>query len=236
MRELRAALAHLGVAECHWLGYRDSGIAGSPSNADPEAFCACDVDEAVGRLVAIVRASRPHVLVTHNEAGGDGHPDHVRAALLARLAYDRAGDPAWYPEQLAGASALAPWSPLKLYEVADQFDRRAKLRRLIADEGILRATPFLVRRLARWRPWKERERAHAAALQAGDRTTRIDVRDWVDRRHAALLEFRSQIGPHDDAIAMTPDERRRMVPTEDFRLRSSRVPAARGEDDLLAGL
>jgi hypothetical protein len=58
----------------------------------------------------------------------------------------------------------------------------------------------------------------------------------VDRRHAALLEFRSQIGPSDDEVAMTPDERRWMVPTEDFYLRASRVPTTAEEEDLFAGL
>ncbi len=235
MEELDRALGHLGVSDARWLGYRDSGMAGTPANADPGAFCSCDVDEAVGRIVRVVRETRPDVVITHNEAGNDGHPDHVQAALVARLAFDRAGDPAAYPDQLGG-DALAPWAPAKLYEAGDQFDRREKLRRLLAEQGVLATIPIALRAAARWRPAYERERAQAAAMQGEGRTVRIDVRDWMDARYAALLEFRTQLGPDDDMLVVSAEDRRRIMPTEDFNRRQTRVAAPDAEDDLLAGV
>src|SRR5262245_55590624 len=65
--ELAASGAALGVARVVGLGYRDSGMAGTPANDDRRSFWRADEDEAVGRLVAIVRAERPQVIVCPNE-------------------------------------------------------------------------------------------------------------------------------------------------------------------------
>ncbi len=235
LQELERALGVLGVTEQRWLGFRDSGMHGTAANDDPQAFCRCDVDEAVGRLVRIIREVRPQVIITHNEGGGDGHPDHITAARVARLAFDRAGDAAAYAEQLEGPGALECWAPDKLYEEMDQVDRREKLRRLVREQGIIRAAPVALRALSRWRPAREQERARAAATIAPP-TARIDVRPWLEARHRALLEFRSQVAFDDDIVAMSPEDRARVMPTENFRLRSSRVAAPEAEDDLFTGL
>ena len=79
-------------------------------NAHPDNFANADLDEAVGRLVRIVRAERPQVIITYsNEQGGYSHPDHIRVHEISVVAFERAGDPEWYPE------AGEPWQPLKLY-------------------------------------------------------------------------------------------------------------------------
>ncbi len=235
MDELERALAILGVTEFRWLGYRDSGMAGTQANDDPRAFVRCDLDEAVGRLVRIVREVRPQVILTHNEGGGDGHPDHVRAALVARVAFVRAGDASAYPEQLEGPEALEPWAPAKLYEAMDQLDRGEKLGRLLREQGLLPTVRLVFGALARWRPAHERERAQARATQ-GRHSTRIDVRPWLAARHQALLEYRTQIAPGDVLIAIAPGDRALIVPTEDFYRRECRVEAPDEEDDLFAGL
>ena len=102
---------------------------GRAGNHDARCFWQADIDEAIGRLVFLVRTYQPDVMTTYNEFGGYGHPDHIRTHLVAVGAFARAGDPAWYPEQLApehggtGAPAaeggLAPWSPAKLYDAGD---------------------------------------------------------------------------------------------------------------------
>jgi LmbE family N-acetylglucosaminyl deacetylase len=235
MAELGRALAKLGPIEHRWLGYRDSGVAGARENSDPQSFCSADVDEATGRVVRIIREVRPQVIVTHNEAGNDGHPDHVRAALVARLAFERAGDAGAHPEQLAGAVATTAWAPSKLYESIVQYDRGEKLRRLFRGGGLRRGLPVLVRAARTWRPGDERERATAAAAQ-GARTTRIDVRPWITARDGALREYRSQMSLDDVLFSLSPDERALVTPTEDFSRRSSRVDAPPQEDDLFAGL
>ena len=99
--ELEAAMAALGVTEWDNLGYRDSDMMGRPGNRDPRTFWQADVDEAIGRMTWMVRRFRPDVMTTYNDFGGYGHPDHIRTNVVAVGAFARAGDPAWYPEQLA---------------------------------------------------------------------------------------------------------------------------------------
>ena len=97
--ELRAAMAVLGVTH-EVLGadlatgalsrYRDSGMAGTPSAANPDAFVNADVDEAAALVADVVRRVRPAVVVTYDEHGGYGHPDHIQThrvtcAALASL-------------------------------------------------------------------------------------------------------------------------------------------------------
>ena len=136
--ELEAAMAALGVTEWENLGYRDSDMMGRPGNRDPRTFWQANLDEAIGRLVWLVRRYRPDVMTTYNDFGGYGHPDHIRTHLVAVGAFARAGDPAWYPEQLApehgGTGApeaeggLAPWAPAKLYEQAIPASVRSALQ------------------------------------------------------------------------------------------------------------
>src|ERR671934_339214 len=95
--ELRAACGILGIAKVHMLGYRDSGL---PANASPHNFGHADPAAAAERLAALVRALRPHVVVTYDEHGGYGHPDHAMAHRVTRLAIARAahggaGGPGW---------------------------------------------------------------------------------------------------------------------------------------------
>lgn len=99
--ELEAAMDALGVTEWENLGYRDSGMMGELGNHDPRSFWRADRDEAIGRLVWLVRRYRPDVITGYNAFGGYGHPDHVNAHRVAVGAFYRAGDPEWYPEQLA---------------------------------------------------------------------------------------------------------------------------------------
>src|SRR5487761_2564133 len=89
--ELEAALGALGVTEWENLGYRDSGMMGEPGNLDPRSFWQADRDEAIGRLVWMVRRYRPDVITGYNSFGGYGHPDHVNAHRVAVGAFYRPG-------------------------------------------------------------------------------------------------------------------------------------------------
>src|SRR5436309_4647595 len=98
-RELATAAEALGYDDIVWLGYRDSGMPDTPENADPRCFARADLDEAVGRLVAIIRRSRPHVLVTYpDEQSRYPHPDHLRVHEISDIAFDAAGDPERFPD------------------------------------------------------------------------------------------------------------------------------------------
>jgi len=109
-QELRCAVAALGIETLEMLGYRDSGMAGTPSNENPESFNMADPEEATGRLVRLIRRHRPQVLVSYDANGSYGHPDHIKAHQTTWAAFDAAGDPDRYPD--AGPA----WQPKKLYQ------------------------------------------------------------------------------------------------------------------------
>ncbi len=80
--ELERAMDALGVTEWENLGYKDSDMMGRAGNRDARCFWQADIDEAIGRLVFLVRTYQPDVMTTYNEFGGYGHPDHIRTHLV----------------------------------------------------------------------------------------------------------------------------------------------------------
>ena len=99
MEELAASVAAIGYDELVMLGYRDSGMPDTPENEDPRCFARADLDEAVGRLVEVIRRDRAQVILTYgDDQKGYPHPDHLRVHDISILAWDRAGDPDWYPD------------------------------------------------------------------------------------------------------------------------------------------
>jgi N-acetyl-1-D-myo-inositol-2-amino-2-deoxy-alpha-D-glucopyranoside deacetylase len=93
--ELERACAALGVADHRILGgagrYRDSGMMGLPTNDHARAFWQADLDEAAGHLLKIIDEVRPQVMITYDENGFYGHPDHIQAHRVAMRAADLAG-------------------------------------------------------------------------------------------------------------------------------------------------
>jgi N-acetyl-1-D-myo-inositol-2-amino-2-deoxy-alpha-D-glucopyranoside deacetylase len=95
VEELAQAMAELGVADHRFLGdgvkrYRDSGMMGTDANNRPDAFWSADFDEATQSLVSVIDEVKPHVLITYDEFGGYGHPDHIQAHRVAMAAAERA--------------------------------------------------------------------------------------------------------------------------------------------------
>lgn len=86
MAEAGRAAEVAGVARVHWLGYSDSGMAGWQQNDEPDAFVQADLDEAAGRLVALLEQERPEVLVGYDWHGNYGHPDHIKVHQVVRRA------------------------------------------------------------------------------------------------------------------------------------------------------
>src|SRR5689334_766718 len=88
--ELSAACAALGVTDHRFLGgagrWRDSGMMGLDSNDDPDCFWQADVGTAAAELALIIREVRPQVLITYDENGFYGHPDHIQAHRVSRRA------------------------------------------------------------------------------------------------------------------------------------------------------
>ncbi|MFF4748926.1 N-acetyl-1-D-myo-inositol-2-amino-2-deoxy-alpha-D-glucopyranoside deacetylase [Streptomyces sp. NPDC002514] len=99
LTELRAALREVGVEDVRLLGgagrYGDSGMMGLPDNDDPGCFWQADPDTAAGLLAEVVREVRPQVLVTYDDNGGYGHPDHIQAHRVAMRAVELAAGTGW---------------------------------------------------------------------------------------------------------------------------------------------
>ncbi|WP_091103105.1 N-acetyl-1-D-myo-inositol-2-amino-2-deoxy-alpha-D-glucopyranoside deacetylase [Micromonospora citrea] len=102
--ELNAACAALGVTDHRFLGgagrYRDSGMMGLATNDHPRAFWQADLDEAAGHLVEIMREVRPQVMVTYDDNGFYGHPDHIQAHRVAMRAHELAAVEGFAPAKV----------------------------------------------------------------------------------------------------------------------------------------
>jgi mycothiol S-conjugate amidase len=215
--ELAEATRILGYDEVVMLGYRDSGMPDTPENADPGCFANADLDEAVGRLVAIIRQERPHVIVTYpDNQEGYPHPDHLRVHDISVPAFELAGDPDAYPD------AGPPWQPLKLYYSLWSRARILAMHEKMLELGI--ESPFDEK-------WFERP-SHDDRI-----TTRIEISQWYDRRAAALLAHATQIDPTSAFwFGLPPEVAREVHPFEEYHLARSLVPTDLPEDDLFAGV
>jgi mycothiol conjugate amidase Mca len=238
--ELRCSAATLGVRSLHVLGYRDSGMAGMPSNQHPDAFNNVRFTEAVSRLVEIVRRERPQVLVTYNENGGYGHPDHIMAHFITVGAFFGAADSRRFP--VSGPDA-PPWQPRKLYYTAFPRERLAQLRAILRARGLSD-------------PWEQRERraqetqqdATAPAQQdawqqaiglfqsEAQITTWIKGEEYYPQKRASMLCHPTQMTPDSFFLNLPEDIAPHAYGTEAFVLAQSLVPTERPEDDLFAGL
>jgi N-acetyl-1-D-myo-inositol-2-amino-2-deoxy-alpha-D-glucopyranoside deacetylase len=110
--ELDAAMKQLGVTDHLFLGepnlkYRDSGMMGTPPNDNPGSFWQADLDEVAGKLVKIIRDRKPQVLLTYDDYGGYGHPDHIKAHQVAMRAAQLAAEPEF--------GSGEPWEITKIY-------------------------------------------------------------------------------------------------------------------------
>ncbi|GAA1974035.1 N-acetyl-1-D-myo-inositol-2-amino-2-deoxy-alpha-D-glucopyranoside deacetylase [Kitasatospora viridis] len=216
--ELSAAMKELGVDDVRFLGgpgrYRDSGMMGVPENGRPDCFWQADPDEAAGHLVEVVREVRPQVLVTYDEQGGYGHPDHIQAHRVAMRAVELAADPAWRPE-------LGPaWRIVKVYwnrvprsVLRDRLARAAERYPLVADE---QDVPGVV----------PDETVDAV----------LDGADWVDRKAAAMRAHATQITVDGAYFALSNDRWQPLLADEYYQLVHGPAGSARPERDLFEGV
>lgn len=111
--ELTTAARELGLAAVHFLGYRDSGMPGSPENDHPRALVQAPLAQVARQIVGLIRDIRPQVIVTFNPYGGYGHPDHIAIHRATLAAFGAAGDPQQHID--LSADGLDAWEPQKLY-------------------------------------------------------------------------------------------------------------------------
>ena len=103
--ELKDAMAHLGITDFRFLGapnkkWRDSGMMGTPQNDRKDVFWQSDLEEAANELVKIILEIKPQVLITYDEFGGYGHPDHIKAHRVAMRAAEIAEINGWKIEKI----------------------------------------------------------------------------------------------------------------------------------------
>jgi mycothiol conjugate amidase Mca len=219
-RELRAACEVLGVTHLELLGYRDSGMAGTDDNNHPDSFAQADLDDATARLVELVRRYRPSVIVTYNENGFYGHPDHINAHRIAARAYEVAGDPAYHSE-----SGHEPWAPRKLYYTAVSQSAIAEFGRRLREAGIQA-------------PIEDGVESDERSWGTPDElvTTVVDVSKHVDQKRRALFAHATQMGPEVFFAKLPEPLFNQLFARESFQLVHARVPATPPETDLFNGL
>jgi len=217
--ELVEAAAIIGYDEVVWLGYRDSGMPDTPANQDPRSFAQAPLDQAVGRLVTVIRRERPQVIVTYpDEQSQYPHPDHLRVHEISVAAFDAAGDADRFPE------AGPPFQPLKLYYTVWMRARMRAMHDKFVELGL--ESPFDDK-------WLKR-------LEGPDEpfTTSIDTSGFDDVRSRALLAHATQVDPTSKMwFGLPPEVQGTVHPFDDYRLARSLVgPTEVVEDDLFDGI
>ncbi|TWS23834.1 N-acetyl-1-D-myo-inositol-2-amino-2-deoxy-alpha-D-glucopyranoside deacetylase [Tsukamurella sputi] len=229
--ELTGALAALSdpagpVLRPRFLGgmgrWRDSGMAGTPAADHPRAFASAPRTQADGgplqALTRIIRDVRPQVVITYDEVGGYGHPDHIAAHLLTHAAVDAAADP-----EVAGE----PWEVAKLYWT-------------VTSRGDLESTLAALRGAELPGDWRVPAPEELPAHDDAAITSRIDVAPVLDRKRAALRAHATQLGVSADgaALALTNRIAQPVFAEEAYVLaRGAAAPGPDGlERDLFAGV
>ncbi len=173
--ELDHAVEILGISRLVRLGYRDSGMKGWPQNSDPESFWATPVSVAAEKLAAVMREERPQVIMTYNEYGFYGHPDHIQAHLITLAAIKLLDyEPTLY------YNAIPDSVMVRFRERWEQEDREQKAAD--AAKGLVREpeTP------------NEEEEIPMGTPDA-DISAAIDISDVADAKFDALAAHQSQI-------------------------------------------
>jgi mycothiol S-conjugate amidase len=199
--ELAAAAEAIGYDEVVMLGYRDSGMAGSESNANPDCFAQAPHDEAVERLVSIVRRTRPQVMVVYgDEQSGYPHPDHLRDHEIGVAAFHAAGNADRYP------GAGAPWQPTKLYYTVFSGARFKEIHQKFEELGL--KSPFDEAWRKRWDD-----------IPPDPITTAVDISEFGDVRRRALLAHATQVDPKSPFwFGLPPEVMASIHPYDDYRL------------------
>lgn len=219
--ELAVACRALGVRDHRFLGgagrWRDSGMMGVAANDRPGCFWRADLDEAASELVRVIREVRPQVLVTYDENGFYGHPDHIQAHRVAWRAFELAADPAHH----GGGD---PWQIAKFYHTATPKSVMKRANEAMREAGV----DFLAVDSVDDLPYGC---ADAAV------TTEIDARPYLAAKLDAMRAHATQITVSDPWFALSDNVGRRAFGVEHFILRAgTRGPAGIGAPRADGGL
>lgn len=226
--ELAAACAALGVADHRFLGgpgrYRDSGMMDTPANDQPNCFWRADLDEAARSLVRIVREVRPQVVVTYDENGFYGHPDHIQAHRVAWRAFEKSADPSYLP-----SGDGPPWQPAKFYATA-------------VPRSVLAEAVEEIRAAGHEHPFGVVESVDELPFGVPDEqvTTEVDIAAQLDAKLAAMRAHRTQVSTSGPFFALSNQVGQRVFGREYYTLLAGERGPAAGrydrETDLFAGL
>ena len=178
--ELSCSVHTLGLQSHHVLGYRDSGMAGTPANNLPEAFINIAQEEIVGILVREIRTFRPQVVLTFEPGGLYGHPDHIAICKHATKAFHTANDASIYPEQLI--EGLEPFQPDRLYYSARPQGFRTSMALKLQAAGIDFPMPTI-------------ERANDG-IDPDEIHLEVNGSDQLDHKMGSILCHKSQVAPN----------------------------------------
>ena len=178
--ELSCSVHTLGLQSHHVLGYRDSGMAGTPANNLPEAFINVPQEEIVEILVREIRTFRPQVVLTFEPGGLYGHPDHIAICKHATKAFHTANDASIYPEQLI--EGLEPFQPDRLYYSARPQGFRTSMALKLQAAGMDFPMPTI-------------ERANDG-IDPDEIHLEVNVSDQLDQKMGSILCHKSQVAPN----------------------------------------
>jgi LmbE family N-acetylglucosaminyl deacetylase len=187
--ETEAAAAILGAGRVAFLGYTDSGMAGTPENDAAGSFWQADIEEAAGQLAAILREEDAEVLTVYDDHGGYDHPDHIQVHRVGIRAAELAGTP-------------------RVYEATMNRD---EIRRFMIEMRDEASTHRIDTEAELGKPAEL-----TMGMPAEQITTTVDVADYVDTKRTALSAHASQVDETSFFLAMRPEHFRRAFGTEWF--------------------
>ena len=217
--ELRDACRVMGIHQPLFLGYRDSGMSGTKENRDPQSLNMAPPKEVTGKLVRLIRQLRPDVILTFDHEGIHGHPDHVAVSKYTEEAFQAAGDPNRYPEQITGE--IMPYAPHRLFYVALPQSRVEALAKTIPKE---------------LRPDDEDIDVEDIGIPDEDVTVEMDIDAMYETKLRAIACHRTQQKPRDYFNRLPEDVRRKFFSKEPFSLALPALQDGTRYGDLFEGL
>jgi N-acetyl-1-D-myo-inositol-2-amino-2-deoxy-alpha-D-glucopyranoside deacetylase len=214
--ELTDAMAHLGVTDFRFLGgpgkYRDSGMMGVESNKRPDCFWNADLLEAATDLVEIIREVRPQVVVTYDDFGGYGHPDHIQAHRVTTYAIALAESPSFKPELgQAWTVSKVYWTAFPKSRIVKEIGDQSEFATMDPDD-----IPF--------------------AVDDSVITTVIDGSGFTQAKFDALTAHKTQVSTDSGFFALSNNLGLEIFTEEHFRLVRGDMPKSGQETDLFEGL
>jgi LmbE family N-acetylglucosaminyl deacetylase len=206
--ELEKSCAVLSISHLELLGYADSGMIGWPTNDAPGSFWSTPVDEAAARLAELIRHYQPDVVVTYDENGFYGHPDHIQAHRITMAAMALIG---------------LPGLPAKVYWTTAPRSKMAEFGAIMREFG------------AEWDEPAEGEQLPEIGLPDEQITTWVDTTEFGGQKFDALAAHASQ---HENIFFLRMGKERfsELMGVETFVRVQDRTGSPVPEVDLFAGL